>query len=117
MLYFLINAYQLKRLCLLKATPSTATSRLWRACPALVDINLILHFKTQDTGIQAGDTSATLYGDLTDGTQIMDEDTVRTIPPHEEKNAASRKGKGKSVFAFRVYLAELAAPCFYTGFH
>lgn len=53
--------------------------------------------------------SASLYGDLTDRTQIMDEDAVRTTPPHEEKNAASRKGKGKAVFAFRVYLAELAA--------
>ena len=45
------------------------------------DIDLILHFKTQATGIQAGDTEATLIADLIDGRQIIGVDSVRTVPP------------------------------------
>ncbi|MFX1300789.1 MAG: PKD domain-containing protein [Promethearchaeota archaeon] len=46
------------------------------------DIDLILHFKTQATGIQAGDTEATLIADLIDGRQIIGVDSIRTVPPN-----------------------------------
>ncbi|MHA2298637.1 MAG: PKD domain-containing protein [Candidatus Hodarchaeales archaeon] len=48
------------------------------------DIDLILHFKTKDTGIQSGDTSATLEADLIDGRQITGVDSVRTVPPKDK---------------------------------
>jgi len=53
------------------------------------DIDMVLHFKTQETGIQAGDTEATLTGKTLEeyGAQdITGTDSVRTVPP---------KGKGK----------------------
>lgn len=53
------------------------------------DIDMVLHFKTQETGIQAGDTEATLTGRTLEeyGAQdITGTDSVRTVPP---------KGKGK----------------------
>lgn len=59
------------------------------------DDDLVLHFITQDSGIQDGDTSATLYANLTKGWQIMGEDTVRTVPPEEEGNVPPGKGKDK----------------------
>jgi len=50
------------------------------------DIDMILHFKTQDTGISEGDTEATLTGGTIDGIPISGTDSVRTVPP---------EGKGK----------------------
>jgi hypothetical protein len=44
------------------------------------DIDMILHFRTQDTGISAGDTEATLTGETTDGREIVGTDSVRTVP-------------------------------------
>lgn len=49
------------------------------------DIDVILHFKAQETGIQAGDTEVTLTGTTDDGIPIQGTDTVNTVP----------KGKGK----------------------
>jgi hypothetical protein len=47
------------------------------------DIDMILHFKTQDTGISPGDTEATLTAETEDGT-ISCSDSVRTVPPQGE---------------------------------
>ena len=44
------------------------------------DLDLILHFKNQETGIAAGDTEATLTGALFDGTPIIGVDSVRIVP-------------------------------------
>ena len=44
------------------------------------DIDMILHFKTQDTGISPGDTEATLTAETEDGTIISGSDSVRTVP-------------------------------------
>jgi len=44
------------------------------------DIDLILFFNTQETGIKIGDTSATLNANLTDGRQITGVDDIWTAP-------------------------------------
>lgn len=52
---------------------------------ALEDVNgdgkldLVLHFNTQTTGIQCGDTSASLTGKTTSGTAIEGSDSIRTV--------------------------------------
>jgi hypothetical protein len=43
------------------------------------DIDLLLHFNTQDTGIQCGDLSATLTGKTFDGREIQGTDAIRTV--------------------------------------
>lgn len=43
------------------------------------DIDLVLHFETQDTGIQCGDTSATLTGMTFSGGAITGSDSIITI--------------------------------------
>ncbi len=42
------------------------------------DIDMVLHFETQDTGIQCGDTSATLTGQTFDGQMIEGSDPIKT---------------------------------------
>jgi hypothetical protein len=49
------------------------------------DIDMILHFKTQETGIAPGDTEASLTGETYSGHKIVGTDSVRVID----------KGKGK----------------------
>jgi hypothetical protein len=49
------------------------------------DLDMVLHFKTQETGIQAGDTEACLIGETVDGQAIEGCDAIVTVP----------KGKGK----------------------
>ena len=49
------------------------------------DIDMILHFKTQETGIAEGDTEATLTAQTTGGTWIIGTDSVRTVPPKGKK--------------------------------
>lgn len=44
------------------------------------DVDLLLHFRTPDTGIQCGDTGASLSGQTLDGQQIAGSDRIRTIP-------------------------------------
>ena len=44
------------------------------------DLDLLLHFNTQDTGIQCGDTEATLTGELSSGEPIIGTDTINTVP-------------------------------------
>ena len=43
------------------------------------DIDMILHFKTQETGIQYGDTSASLTGGTTDGQIIQGSNCIKTV--------------------------------------
>lgn len=45
------------------------------------DIDMILHFNTQDTGIAAGVTQAELVGKTVDGTDIHGIDSVNIVPP------------------------------------
>ena len=51
------------------------------------DIDMILHFNTQDTGISPGDIEATLTGKTIDGTDIMGTDSVRTVPPFDSSDS------------------------------
>lgn len=44
------------------------------------DLDMILYFRTQDTGIRAGDTKAWLVLTV-DGWEIRASDSVRTVPP------------------------------------
>jgi hypothetical protein len=52
---------------------------------ALEDVNgdgntdLLLHFKTQDMGIQCGDISASLTGKTLDGQAIQGSDSIITV--------------------------------------
>ena len=48
------------------------------------DLDLILHFKTQEVGLEEGDTSASLIADLTDGRQIIGEDSVNIVPQNNK---------------------------------
>ena len=43
------------------------------------DLDLVLHFKTQETGIQCGDTSASLTGETFYGDAIEGSDSIRTV--------------------------------------
>jgi len=45
------------------------------------DLDMILYFRTQDTGIRAGDTEAEVTGKTVDGRDIHGSDSVRTVPP------------------------------------
>jgi hypothetical protein len=44
------------------------------------DIDMVLHFRTQDTGIAHGDTEASLSGETFDGVDILGTDSIRTVP-------------------------------------
>lgn len=46
------------------------------------DLDLLLHFRTQDTGIASGDIEACLTGQTFDGVSITGCDSVRTVPPN-----------------------------------
>ena len=43
------------------------------------DIDMVLHFHTQDTGIQCGDTEVTLTGETFDGQAITGTDAIKTV--------------------------------------
>jgi len=43
------------------------------------DTDMILHFTTQDTGIQCGDTSASLTGETFSGQAIEGADSIKTV--------------------------------------
>jgi hypothetical protein len=43
------------------------------------DIDLLFHFRTQETGIQCGDTSASLTGKTFDGQAIEGSDSIQTV--------------------------------------
>lgn len=52
------------------------------------DLDRILHFKTQDTGIQCGDTSASLTGVTLDGQTIKSSDSINTVGCKQVDNNA-----------------------------
>jgi hypothetical protein len=41
--------------------------------------DMVLHFKTQETGIECGDTEATLTGETHSGEEIIGTDTIQTV--------------------------------------
>jgi hypothetical protein len=43
------------------------------------DLDLLLHFRTQETGIQRGDTEASLWGETFDGAPIEGTDSIATL--------------------------------------
>jgi hypothetical protein len=45
-------------------------------------LDLLLHFRTQDTGIAPGDTEVCLIGQTYHGVPIEGCDSVRTVPPN-----------------------------------
>lgn len=49
------------------------------------DLDLILHFRTQTTGISQGDTEAGLIGLTVDGVPIVGTDSIRTVPNKGKK--------------------------------
>ena len=48
------------------------------------DVDMILHFRTQETGIVAGTTEAILTGETIEGENIIGTDSVRTVPPEDK---------------------------------
>lgn len=53
-------------------------------------MDMVLHFRTQETGIQPEDTIACLTGELSDGRHIKGCDSVRIVPPGGEKIATEQ---------------------------
>ncbi|MFC2047163.1 hypothetical protein ACFLTK_02655 [Chloroflexota bacterium] len=49
-------------------------------------LDMILHFRTQMTGLSFGDTEATLIGQTKDGRDIMGTDSVRIVPSKGKKS-------------------------------
>jgi len=45
------------------------------------DMDLLFHFNTQDTGIQPGDTEATMWGQTYGGEDVWGTGPIRTVPP------------------------------------
>lgn len=46
------------------------------------DMDLLFHFNKQETGIQPGDTEATIYGTTFGGVDVCGVGSIRTVPPH-----------------------------------
>ena len=46
------------------------------------DLDMVLPFKVQDTGIQPGDTQAYIYGTTFGGLTFFGYDAIVTVPPH-----------------------------------
>lgn len=80
-----------------EAAPAHDLTDDWSYREPLRDVNLdgftdlLAHFDTQETGIQCGDTAATLTGQLMDGTSVEGTDAVRTVGCSHR--AARRKGQ------------------------
>ncbi|MFC1846541.1 hypothetical protein ACFLYS_00570, partial [Chloroflexota bacterium] len=55
------------------------------------DIDLILHFKTQDTGIAEDDTQVTLSGTTESGTPFTGTDVIKIVPS-KAKEAVKERG-------------------------
>ena len=62
------------------------------------DLDLVLHFKTQDTGIACGDTEASLSGETFNGAPITGSDSIVTVgcKSKGDKKGKNKKGKNKS---------------------
>jgi hypothetical protein len=54
------------------------------------DLDLFMHFPTQDSGIQPGDTEACLTGQTFGGQAIQGCDAVRIVPPHADADGDSQ---------------------------
>lgn len=60
--------------------------------------DLVLHFRTQDTGIVCGDTSVSLTGKTSSGQAITGSDSIRTMgckSEHKHKHKHRNKQKQK----------------------
>jgi hypothetical protein len=57
-------------------------------------MDMVFHFKTQETGIVCGDTEATLVGEISDGTPITGTDTVNTVGCKGTISEKSTSSKG-----------------------
>ncbi len=55
------------------------------------DLDLLFHFRNQDTGIRCGDTTAELTGATFDGWAIRGSDTVATVPDPDEGGGDDRR--------------------------
>jgi hypothetical protein len=53
------------------------------------DLDLVLHFRTQETGIQCGDTEASLTGETFDGYSFTGTDSIRTVGCREKELLAA----------------------------
>ncbi len=60
------------------------------------DLDMIFHFRTQDTGLETEDTEATLTGQTMDGVEITGTDSVRIVPP-EGKGKPNKSSKPETV--------------------
>jgi glycerophosphoryl diester phosphodiesterase len=58
------------------------------------DLDLVLHFRTHDTGMARGDTEACVTGESYEGVPIVACDSVRTVPPNHEKKHRRRNRRG-----------------------
>jgi hypothetical protein len=62
------------------------------------DVDMVLHFETQETGIQADDTEACLTGKTTDGMAIRGCDSVRTVGGPKAAPSLSPAGRVTSTW-------------------
>ena len=72
-------------------------------------MDMVFHFKTQETGIVCGDTDATLNGETFGNIPILftGTDTVKTVGCNGSKQDTSVKGKGAMSWIFLVVLSVL----------
>jgi hypothetical protein len=67
------------------------------------DLDLIFHFKTQDTGIQCGDTQVSLTGRTFDGQAIIGTDVIETVGCDFEKEATAEAPIPEEYALFQSY--------------
>lgn len=63
----------------LTCTGAASVNDAWEDVDGDGDIDMILHFNTQDTGINCGDTSAALTGATFDGQAVKGTGSIRTV--------------------------------------
>lgn len=70
-------------------------------------VDMVFHFKTQETGIACGDTDATLVGETFGGIQFTGTDTVRTVGCNGTSNRQYSSTKGVGTMSW-IYLLGLS---------